>query len=240
MHFFLFTDVAPQCLEINETPYGDGLLSLCINRFTAAEFTLLPTFHQTDLLEDISGMLQGPLEFATMSNISPEANTIYPSWHPVGPESPIPFTFDAQLDLFYQSRRILGSQNWGLRYRFGNAGRYLVTNGYSITEFLRPPYPTNFELRNGIEGTFYNDNDEEEFTFHAAHNGQIKEVPMRHGLRESDDKRTYYLRAIEMRLTHASPGRAQQMNRRKREAAVFIYTNEWGSVRRGIEVVWLL
>ena len=234
------TNLAPQCLEIHETPYADGLLSHCINRFTSSEFTLLPTFHQTDLLEDISGMLQGPLEFATMNNISADSVTIFPSWHPVGPETPIPSTFTDQLELFYHSRDILGSPNWGMRYRFGRNGRYVLTNGYSITEFLRPPFPTNFAIRGGVEGTFYNDNEAEEFTFHANHYGEIKEVPMRHGLREADDKRTYYLRAIEMRHTQASLARAQKMNRKKKEAAVFIYTNEWGSVRRGIEVVWLL
>jgi hypothetical protein len=67
-----------------------------------------------------------------------------------------------------------------------------------------------------------------------------KEVPMRHGLREGDDKRTYYLRAIEMTDTRASPGRAEEMNREPKQAAVFVYVNEAGSVRRGIEVVWLL
>lgn len=231
-----------QCLKIQDMPYGDGLLSMCINRFTTAELTILPTFHQTDLVEDISGFLQGPLEFATLWNISPDANVLFPKWHPVGPESPNPSTYAEELELFHLSRRILGSQNWGIRYRFGKSGRYVLTNGYSITEFLRPPYPTNFDIRNGVEGTFWNDNDVEEFTFHVSHGkaGGIKEVPMRHGLREADDKRTYYLRAIEMRETQASPGRAQKNNQNRKEAAVFIYTNEWGSVRRGIEVVWLL
>jgi|SRR5579862_5706262 len=240
VHCSLFSiNLAPLCLEINDTSYGDGLLSLCINRFTSAEFTLLPTFHQTDLLEDISGLFQGPLEFATLYNISPDANTLFPAWHRVGPEAATPSTFADQLELFRLSRRILGSQNWGLRYRFGQKGRYLLTNGYSITEYLRPPYPTNYDIRNGVEGTFSNDNDAEEFTFHAPHGSGVKEIPMRHGLREADDKRTYYLRAIEIRETQARK-MEQKSNRAKREAAVFIYTNEWGSVRRGIEVVWLL
>jgi hypothetical protein len=92
-----------------------------------------------------------------------------------------------------------------------------------------------------VEGTFANDNDVTEFTFHAERaGGGTKELQMRYGLREGDDKRTYFLRAIEMRETQANPARAARMNRHKREAAVFIYVNEWGTVRRGIEVVWLL
>ena len=126
-----------------------------------------------------------------------------------------------------------------MRYRFGTTGRFLLTNGYSITEFLRPPFPTNFDIRNGVEGTFNNDNDAEEFTFHAPYDRRTKELPMRHGLREGDDKRTYYLRAIRYSETQTGTPRAGKTNRNK-EAAVFVYTNEWGNVRRGIEIVWLL
>jgi hypothetical protein len=115
-----------------------------------------------------------------------------------------------------------------------------LANGYSVTEFLRPPYPSNYDIRNGVEGTFENENDVEEFTFHAVHGSGTKDLPMRHGLREGDDKRTYYLRAIEMKDTQAETARGIKFNRNRREAAVFIYVNEWGNVRRGIEVVWLL
>ena len=90
-----------------------------------------------------------------------------------------------------------------------------------------------------MEGTFQNDNDVTEFTFHVAREGATKEIPMRHGLREGDDKRSYYLRAIGYSATQASTVRAERMNRRRKEAAVFIYVNEWGNVRRGIEIVWL-
>jgi hypothetical protein len=62
---------------------------------------------------------------------------------------------------------------------------------------------------------------------------------VRHGLREGDDKRTYYLRAIGYSETQSRPSRAGKMNRNK-EAGVFVYTNEWGNVNRAIEVVWLL
>jgi hypothetical protein len=63
---------------------------------------------------------------------------------------------------------------------------------------------------------------------------------MRHGLREGDDKRTYYLRAIEFSESQVGTVSAGKMTRNKKETAVFVYTNEWGNVRRGIEVVWLL
>src|SRR5947207_2189604 len=100
-------------MEITEAVYGDGRLSHCINRFTSAEFTVLPTFHQVDLQGDISGLLQGPLEFATLYNIMPDANSIYPKWHPIGLES-IESNYTLQLDLFHLSRKILGSDNWGI------------------------------------------------------------------------------------------------------------------------------
>jgi hypothetical protein len=219
--------------------FGDGRISQCINTHTSAKFIALPAFHQTDLDNDITGLLQAPVEFATLYNILPDANSIYPEWHPVGPES-IESNYTRKLDLFHLSRKILGSDNWGIRYRFGKVGRYLLTNGYSVTEFLRPPYPTNYDVRNGVEGTFANDNDAEQFSFLANDEDGIKEIPMRHGLRESDDKRTYYLRAIEIRQTQAKSSRTAKINQDRQQAAVFIYTNEWGSVRRGIEVVWLL
>lgn len=232
--------LVPQCLEIDSPPYGDGLLGKCIVQYTTTDFTHLPTFHQCDVENDITGILQSSLEFATIYNLVPGAFPVFPSWHPVGPESSTPSTYSDHMDLFHLARKTLGSQNWGIRYRFGKMGRYLLTNGYSITEFLRPPYPTNYDIRNGVEGTFSNDNDDEEFTFHAICPSGIKELPMRRGLREGDDKRTYYLRAIEMKDTQTNSARGIKLNRNKREAAVFIYVNEWGNVRRGIEVVWLL
>jgi hypothetical protein len=232
--------IVPQCLEIASTPYGDGLLGKCIAQYTTAVFTHLPTFHQCDVENDITGILQSPLEFATINNLVPDAFSIFPSWHSVGPESSTPSTYSNHMDLFHLARKTLGPQNWGIRYRFAEKGRYLLTNGYSITEFLRPPFPTNYDIRNGVEGTFSNENDVEEFTFHASHRSETKEIPMRRGLREGDDKRTYYLRAIEMRNTQANDARGLKLNRNRREAAVFVYVNEWGNVRRGIEVVWLL
>jgi hypothetical protein len=230
-----------ECLQIEETTYGDGLLGICINRHTSVEFTVLPSFHQCDVEDNITGILQSALEFATINNLVPEIFPLFPKWHQLGPESSSPTTYTQQLQLFHLSRQILAPQNWGIRYRFGKTGRFLLTNGYSITEFLRPPYPNNYDIRNAVEGTFANDNDVTEFTFHAEREGGgTKELQMRYGLREGDDKRTYFLRAIEMRETQANPARAASMNRHKREAAVFIYVNEWGTVRRGIEVVWLL
>lgn len=214
-------------------------MAACISKHTSAEFIILPSFHQCDVEEDISGILQAPLEFATLRNLVPGGLPLFPTWHPIGPEPSDPTTFADQINLFYQSRQILSPQNWGIRYRFGSTGRFLLTNGYSITEFLRPPFPTNYDVRNGVEGTFYNDNDVKDFTFHAPHGRETKELPMRHGLREGDDKRTYYLRAIGYSETHSRTARAGKVNRNK-EAAVFVYTNEWGNVRRGIEVVWLL
>lgn len=230
-----------ECLQIEEATYGDGLLGICINRHTSVQFTVLPSFHQCDVEDNITGILQSALEFATINNLVPEIFPLFPKWHQLGPESSSPAIYTQQLHLFHLSRRILAPQNWGIRYRFGKTGRFLLTNGYSITEFLRPPYPNNYDIRNAVEGTFANDNDVTEFTFHAERaGGGTKELQMRYGLREGDDKRTYFLRAIEMRETQANPARAARMNRHKREAAVFIYVNEWGTVRRGIEVVWLL
>lgn len=237
--------VVPDCIptvakaEGQEPYYGDGLLSNCLAQYTSANFTLLPALHQCDVEEDISGILQAPLEFATLHNLIPGAFSLFPSWHQIGPESSYRSTYQDQLGLFYEARNILSPQNWGIRYRFGSKGRYLLTNGYSITEFLRPPYPTNYDIRNGVEGTFANDNDVEEFTFHAPHGNAVKELPMRRGLREGDDKRTYYLRAIGFTETQASVARVLKMNRQRREAVVFIYINEMGSVRRGVEVIWL-
>jgi hypothetical protein len=223
-----------------ENVFGDGLLALCIKEHTSTEFTILPTFHQCDVEHDISGIFQAPLEFATLYNVVPGALSLFPSWHPVGPESSTPTTYADQVNLFRLSRQILSPQNWGIRYRFGSKGRFLLTNGYSITEYLRPPFPTNHDIRNAVEGTFYNDNDVEEFTFHAPHDPATKELPIRHGLREGDDKRTYYLRAIGYSETQANPARTGKMNGNRKDAAVFVYTNEFGNVRRGIEVVWLL
>jgi len=228
------------CVETAETPYGDGVLASCVKKHTSAELTILPTFHQCDLEADLTGFFQGPLEIATMYNVTPGNNALFPKWHPVGSESNSRSTYRDQIELFRSARSILSPENWGLRYRFGNNGRFVLTNGYSVTEFLRPPFPSNFEIRNGVEGTFHNDNNVEEFTFYAAHGGAPKQVPMRHGLREGDDKRTYYLRAIGYAETQANPFRAEKLNRGAKQAAVFVYTNEWGSVRRGIEVVWLL
>ena len=213
---------------------------MCIGSYTIADFTILPTFHQCDIEEDITGLFQGPLEFATLYNLIPGSFTLFPPWHSVGPESNYPSTFADQIELFHKARKILSPQNWGIRYRFGQTGRYLLTNGYSVTEFLRPPYPTNHDIRNAVEGTFANENDAEEFTFHASHGRGTKEIPVRLGLREGDDKRTYYLRAIEFKDTQASIARVKKMNRNRKQAAVFVYVNEWGNVRRGIEVVWLL
>ena len=71
-----------------------------------------------------------------------------------------------------------------------------------------------------------NDNNVEEFTFHTPHASTIKELPMRHGLREGDDKRTYYLRAIAFTETQVSGNRVSKMNRSRKEAAVFIYVTE--------------
>ena len=232
--------VVGSCLKLDDTIYGDGLLASCISKHTSVEFNILPTFHQCDVEADISGILQAPLEFATLHNLVPGAFSLFPSWHPIGPESSDPTTYAKQIDLFYQSRQILLPQNWGIRYRFGSTGRFLLTNGYSITEFLRPPFPSNYDIRNGVEGTFKNDNDVGEFTFHAVHDRATKELPMRHGLREGDDKRTYYLRAIGYSETQAGYAQGGKRNEYKKEAAVFVYTNEWGNVRRGIEVVWLL
>ena len=149
-------------------------------------------------------------------------------------------TFRDQVELFHLARSLLSPENWGIRYRFGSNGRFILTNGYSITEFLRPPFPSNFDIRNGVEGTFSNDNDVEMFTFYAAHDGGAKEVPMRHGLREGEDKRTYYLRAVGYTETQANAFRAEKLTGETKQAAVFVYTNEAGSVRRAIEVVWLL
>jgi hypothetical protein len=218
------------------------MLSACVSRHSRAKFTVLPTFHQCDLEEDITGLLQSPLQFATINNFIPDGFPLFPTWHSLGPDSPPrKNTYSDFINLFHLSREILSPQNWGIRYRFGTSGRFLLTNGYSVTEFLRPPFPSNHDIRNGVEGTFSNDNDVAEFTFHAAHaEGATKEIPMRHGLREGDDKRSYYLRAIGYSATQASTVRAEKMNRRRKEAAVFIYINEWGNVRRGIEVVWLL
>jgi hypothetical protein len=229
--------VVDKCLDIADTPYGDGLLSMCIKNHVNIELTILPTFHQLDILDDITGILQSPLEFATLYQLVPGALSLFPGWHQVGPELSPPTTYTDTITLFHRARETLSPQNWGIRYRFGSNGRYLLTNGYSVTEFLRPPYPTNHEYRTAVEATFANDNNVEEFMFHGP---GAKEVPMRHGLREGEDKRTYYLRAIEMTDTRASPGRAEEMNRERKQAAVFVYVNEAGSVRRGIEVVWLL
>jgi hypothetical protein len=202
------------------------------------ELTILPTFHQLDVLDDITGIMQSSLEFATLYNLVPDSLALFPSWHQVGRETSTPTAnYTETINLFHYARHALSPQNWGIRYRFGKTGKFLLTNGYSITEFLRPPFPTNHEYRNAVEATFENDNNVEEYTFHGKAG---EEVPMRHGLREGDDKRTYYLRAIQMTDTRASPDRADEMNRDRREAAVFVYVNEWGSVRRGIEVVWLL
>lgn len=216
------------------------MLSACVSRHSFAKFTVLPTFHQCDIEEDIAGLFQSPLQFATINNLVPGGFSLFPAWHSTGPESGARSTYSDEINLFHLSRQILSPQNWGIRYRFGSSGRFILTNGYSITEFLRPPFPSNHDIRNGVEGTFNNDNDVEEFTFHAAHDRATKEIPMRHGLREGDDKRSYYLRAIGYSATQASTMRAEKMNRRRKEAAVFIYVNEWGNVRRGIEVVWLL
>jgi Fringe-like len=232
--------IVTECFRIEDAIYGDGLLSRCIHHHTPAEFTILPTFHQCDVMDDISGILQSPLQFATIYNLIPGSFSLFPKWHKIGPEFSHPKTYEDEIDLFYQSRKILSPQNWGIRYRFGNTGRFLLTNGYSITEFLRPPYPTNYDIRNAVEGTFYNDNDVEEYTFHAAHDRVTKEVPMRYGLREGDDKRTYYLRAIEFTETRVKSTRSIKVSGNSREAAVFVYVNEAGNVRRGIEVVWLL
>jgi len=216
------------------------MLSACISRHSLAEFTVLPTFHQCDLEQDIAGLFQSPLQFATINNLVRDGLPLFPSWHSIGPESSSRSTYADQINLFHLSRQILSPQNWGIRYRFGTSGRFVLTNGYSITEFLRPPFPSNHDIRNGVEGTFNNDNDVAEFTFHAAHELETKEIPVRHGLREGDDKRSYYLRAIGYSATQASTVRPEMVNRRRKEAAVFIYINEWGNVRRGIEVVWLL
>lgn len=229
-----------ECLKNNETIYGDGLLAKCISKFSSAEFTILPTFHQCDVEADISGILQGPLEFATLYNLVPDAFSLFPPWHSLGPESsPLTDYFD-QIDLFYQARQILSPQNWGIRYRFGDAGRFLLTNGYSITEFLRPPFPTNHDIRNAVEGTFNSDNDIEQFTFHASHDRGAKELPMRFRLREGDDKRTYYLRAIGYTNTQATTSRVKTLRQDNKEVAVFVYTNECGNIRRVIEVIWLM
>jgi hypothetical protein len=228
--------VVDECLQTTELVYGDGILAECIISHTPTPFTNLPTFHQCDFESDISGLLQSPLEFATLYNLVPSFLPLFPPWHAVGSEYEPSTSYDDAISLFRLSRRILGPQNWGIRYRFGQKGRFVLTNGYSITEFLRPPYPTNHDLREAVEATFPNDNDIYEFTFHARDN---REMPMRHGLREGDDKRTYYLRAVEMRDTRASQSRVEEMKLGRQEAAVFVYVNEWGSVRRGIEVVWL-
>jgi hypothetical protein len=228
------------CVETSETPYGDGVLASCVKKHTSAELIVLPTFHQCDLEADITGFFQGPLEIATMYNIAPGKNSFFPEWHPLGPEAKDMTTFHDQVELFHLARSIVSPENWGIRYRFGTNGRFVLTNGYSITEFLRPPYPSNFDIRNGVEATFNNDNDVEEFTFYATHSGNTKEVPMRAGLREGEFKRTYYLRAVGYTETQANAFRAEKLTGETKQAAVFVYTNEVGNVRRGIEVVWLL
>ena len=224
-------------MDITDSSDGDGFLSKCINEYVQTEFTILSTFHQLDVQEDITGILQSPLEFTTLYNLVPDALSLFPAWHTVGPELSPSRSYTETINLFQLARETLSPENWGIRYRFGMTGRFLLTNGYSITEFLRPPFPSNHEYRTAVEATFSNDNNVGEFMFHGE---GAKEIPMRHGLREGDDKRTYYLRAIEMTDTRANPSRAEEMNQDRREAAVFVYINEWGSVRRGIEVVWLL
>jgi hypothetical protein len=231
--------IADECLKNDETIHGDGLLAKCISRFSSAEFTILPTFHQCDVEDDISGILQAPFEFATLYNLIPDALSLFPPWHSLGPESSSPAKYSDQIDLFHHARQILSPRNWGIRYRFGEAGRFLLTNGYSITEFLRPPFPSNHDIGNAVEGTFNNGNDDEEFTFHTSHDRGVKELPTRFGLREGDDKRTYYLRAIAYTHTQANTGRGKP-HRDDKEVPVFVYTNECANIRRGIEVVWLL
>jgi hypothetical protein len=57
-----------------------------------------------------------------------------------------------QDDLFHLARKILSPQNWGIQYRFGETGRFLLVNGILLIEFLRPSASSNCDTNKGMEG----------------------------------------------------------------------------------------
>jgi hypothetical protein len=147
--------------------------------------------------------------------------------------------FQDQMDLLYLSIKILSPQNWGIQYRFGVSGRFLLSNGRSITEFLRPPYPTNCEILNSTKCGCRDGNYLPASSFNLT-DDIVDGEPATYSLVEGRDKRTYFLRAIQYVETSTNTPRIQKMNRRRKEVPVFVYINKDNNMHRGIEIVWLV